>query len=324
MLLDAASLYFRAFYGVPESIRAPDGTPVNAVRGFCDMVSRLLTERRPARLVACLDLDWRPAFRVAALPSYKAHRVAGAAPGDPAPAGTPETVPDGLAPQVPVLLEVLAAAGLATAGADGHEADDVIGTLVARETADPVAVVSGDRDLMQVVRDAPTPVQLIYVGRGLAKAETLGPAEVAAKYGLPARRAGEAYAELAMLRGDPSDGLPGVPGIGAKTAATLVGRFGSWAELRAAVDDRSDARLAPPVRARLQAAAPYLAVVEPVVRVARDAPVRLDRDDAVPAAPADPDRLAELARTWALGGVVERLVAALAVTGGRAQKGAQK
>jgi 5'-3' exonuclease len=314
MLLDSASLYFRAFYGVPESITAPDGTPVNAVRGFCDMVSRLLTDRRPGRLVACLDLDWRPAFRVAALPSYKAHRVAGGP--DTAPAGIPEVVPDTLAPQVPVILEVLAAAGLATAGAEGHEADDVIGTLCARETADPVAVVSGDRDLMQVVRDVPTPVRLIYVGRGLAKAETLGPPEVAAKYGVPAARAGAAYAEMAMLRGDPSDGLPGVPGIGAKTAATLVGRFASWAELRAAVADRDDARMAPPVRSKLAAAAPYLAVVEPVVRVAVDAPVQVDGPDAVPGAPADPERLRELAERWALGGTVERLVAALAVAGG--------
>jgi 5'-3' exonuclease len=314
MLLDAASLYFRAYYGVPESITAPDGTPVNAVRGFCDMVSRLLTERRPARLVACLDLDWRPAFRVEALPSYKAHRVAGGT-LDTAPVGVPEEVPDTLAPQVPVILEVLAAAGLATAGAEGHEADDVIGTLCAAEKADPVAVVSGDRDLMQVVRDSPTAVRLIYVGRGLAKAETLGPAEVAAKYGVPAARAGEAYAEMAMLRGDPSDGLPGVPGIGAKTAATLVGRFGTWEELRAAVTDRADTRLSPPIRSKLAAAAPYLAVVEPVVRVALDAPVRVDRDDVVPAAPADPERLAALAEQWALGGTVERLVAALAAAG---------
>jgi 5'-3' exonuclease len=315
MLLDSASLYFRAFYGVPESITAPDGTPVNAVRGFCDMVSRLLTDRRPGRLVACLDLEWRPAFRVAALPSYKAHRVAGGP--ETAPAGIPEVVPDTLAPQVPVILEVLAAVGLATAGAEGHEADDVIGTLCAAEKADPVAVVSGDRDLMQVVRDAPTPVRLIYVGRRLAKAETLGPPEVAAKYGVPAARAGAAYAEMAMLRGDPSDGLPGVPGIGAKTAATLVGRFATWDELRAAVADRTDARLSPPVRSKLAAAAPYLAVVEPVVRVAVDAPVRVNGPDAVPATPADPERLAELAERWALGGTVERLVAALAAAGGR-------
>jgi 5'-3' exonuclease len=210
---------------------------------------------------------------------------------------------------------VLAAAGLATAGAEGHEADDVIGTLCATEKADPVVVVSGDRDLMQVVRDRPTPVRLVYVGRGLAKAETLGPPEVAAKYGVPADRAGEAYAEMAMLRGDPSDGLPGVPGIGAKTAATLVGRFGSWAELRAAVVDRTDTRLSPPVRSKLAAAAPYLAVVEPVVRVAEAAPVQLSGPDAVPATPADTERLEELARRWGLGGSMERLVAALAAAG---------
>jgi 5'-3' exonuclease len=310
MLLDAASLYFRAFYGVPQSITAPDGTPVNAVRGFCDMVARLVTEQRPGRLVACLDLDWRPAFRVAALPSYKAHRV----PGEPdtAPAGLPEEVPDTLAPQVPVILELLAAAGIATAGAEGHEADDVIGTLAAAERTDPVLIVSGDRDLMQCVRDEPHPVRLLYVGRGLAKAENLGPAEVAEKYGVPADRAGEAYAEMAMLRGDPSDGLPGVPGVGAKTAATLVGRFGSWAELRAAVADRTDTRLTAPVRAKLAAATPYLAVVEPVVRVALDAPVEQDRPDPLPAAPADPARLGALTEQWGLGGSVDRLRTALA------------
>ncbi len=310
MLLDSASMYFRAYYGVPESITAPDGTPVNAVRGFCDMVARLLTDRRPTRLVACLDLDWRPAFRVEALPSYKAHRVEGNDTGV-APAGIAEEVPDTLAPQVPVLLEVLDAVGIATAGAEGYEADDVIGTLAAGERSDQVLVVSGDRDLMQVVRDDPNEVRLIYVGRGLAKAETLGPGEVAEKYGVPVARAGEAYAEMAMLRGDPSDGLPGVPGIGAKTAATLVGRFASWAELRAAITDRSDTRLSPPVRNKLGAAAPYLAVVEPVVRVALDAPVHLDRADTVPSAPADPDRLDALVERWGLGGSVDRLLAAL-------------
>jgi 5'-3' exonuclease len=310
MLLDSASMYFRAFYGVPDTITAPDGTPVNAVRGFTDMIARLVTEHRPSRLVACLDLDWRPAFRVKALPSYKAHRV----PGEPetAPVGVPEEVPDKLSPQVPIILDVLAAAGIATGGAEGYEADDVIGTLAAGERTDPVLAVSGDRDLMQIVRDEPVPVRLLYVGRGLAKAEHLGPAEVAEKYGVPKSRAGEAYAEMAMLRGDPSDGLPGVPGVGAKTAATLVGRFGSWLELCEAVIDRSDTRLAPPVRAKLAAAAPYLAVVEPVVRVAVDAPVRLDRSDALPSAPAHPRKLAALSEQWGLGGSVDRLIKALA------------
>jgi len=224
MLLDSASMYFRAFYGVPDTITAPDGTPVNAVRGFTDMIARLVTEHRPSRLVACLDLDWRPAFRVKALPSYKAHRV----PGEPdtAPVGVPEEVPDKLSPQVPIILDVLAAVGIATGGAEGYEADDVIGTLAAGERTDPVLAVSGDRDLMQIVRDEPVPVRLLYVGRGLAKAEHLGPAEVAEKYGVPRDRAGEAYAEMAMLRGDPSDGLPGAKGVGEKKAAALLREHG--------------------------------------------------------------------------------------------------
>jgi 5'-3' exonuclease len=321
-LLDAASLYFRAFYGVPDSITAPDGRPVNAVRGFTDMVARLVTERRPARLVACLDLDWRPAFRVSAIPSYKAHRVAETQPAERVADGQPhggagpvEAVPDGLSHQVSIILEVLAAAGLATGGAEGYEADDVIGTLCATERQDAVEVVSGDRDLLQVVRDTPNPVRVIYAGRGLAKAEVFGPAELAAKYRLPAERAGDAYAEMAMLRGDPSDGLPGVPGIGEKTAATLVGRFASWDELLAAAADRSDARLGAGVRTKLAAAVDYLAVVEPVVRVAQDAPVHLDRDDRVPAEPVDPAALAELTERWGLGGSTDRLLTALRSTG---------
>lgn len=316
LLLDSASLYFRAFYGVPESVTSPDGTPVNAVRGFTDMVARLITERRPTRLVACLDLDWRPAFRVGAIPSYKAHRVAeGSDPSAPVGgAGPAEAVPDTLSPQVPIILEVLAAAGLATGGAEGYEADDVIGTLAAREAIDPVVVVSGDRDLLQVVRETPTAVRVLYAGRGLAKAELFGPVELAAKYRVPAERAGDAYAEMAMLRGDPSDGLPGVAGVGEKTAATVISKFGSWAELLASVSDRSDTRITAGVRTKLAASSDYLSVVERVVRVATDADVSVDRADVLPAVPVDPDRLGELAERWGLGGAVERLVTALRTT----------
>ena len=311
LLLDAASLYFRAYYGVPESITAPDGTPVNAVRGFTDMVARLIELRRPSRLVACLDLDWRPAFRVAAIPSYKAHRVA----QETGPGVTDvEEVPDTLSPQVPLILELLAAAGLAAAGADGYEADDVIGTLAAAERRDPVEVVSGDRDLFQVVRAEPTVVQVVYIGRGLAKAEVIGPAELASRYGLPETGAGPAYADLAALRGDPSDGLPGVPGIGEKTAATLISRFGSVEGLLAALDDPQSA-LAPGMRAKLRAARDYLELAPTVVRVATDAPVRPDRDDTLPLMPADPDALAALQRKWGLGTAVDRLVAALHARG---------
>jgi 5'-3' exonuclease len=314
-------MYFRAFYGVPDTVTAPDGTPVNAVRGFTDMVARLILERRPSRLVACLDLDWRPAFRVKAIPTYKTHRVAPGelvtADGEPiGGAGPAEAVPDGLGHQVPLILQVLAAAGIATGGAEGYEADDVIGTLCARERRIPVEVVSGDRDLLQLVRDEPNPTRVIYIGRGLAKAEVFGPVELAAKYRVPSERAGDAYAEMAMLRGDPSDGLPGVAGIGEKGAAVLVSKFGSWQELLAAMDDRADTRLPASARTKLAAATDYLAVVEPVVRVAPDAPVNLDRDDALPAAPVDQDALDELSERWGLASSNGRLASALAQVAG--------
>ena len=313
MLLDAASLYFRAFYGVPESITAPDGTPVNAMRGFTDMVARLVTERRPTRLVACLDLDWRPAFRVDALPSYKAHRVAGAS-RRPRPAGVPEEVPDTLAPQVPVILEVLAAAGIATAGAEGYEADDVIGTLRGRADRPGVAV-SGDRDLMQIVARRAGRCGCSTSGAGWPRPSCSGRPRSPRSTACRRRGPGEAYAEMAMLRGDPSDGLPGVPGVGAKTAATLVGRFGSWAELRAAV--RTAATPGWPRRC-----APSWPPAAPTWRWWSrwcgwrwTRPVRLDRPDRLPAGPGDPDRLAALAERWALSGSVDRLVAALAKAG---------
>jgi 5'-3' exonuclease len=186
----------------------------------------------------------------------------------------------------------------------------VIGALVAAERHDPVEVVSGDRDLFQVVRAEPTPVRVVYVGRGLAKAEVVGPAELASRYGLPETGTGPAYADLAALRGDPSDGLPGVPGIGEKTAATLISRFGSLEGLLAALDDPHSA-LASGVRAKLRAARDYLQLAPTVVRVATDAPVRLDREDTLPSAPVNSVRLTALQRTRGLGTAVERLVAAL-------------
>ncbi|MBP2472684.1 5'-3' exonuclease [Crossiella equi] len=305
VLIDAASLWFRAFYAVPESMTAPDGTPVNAVRGFTDMVARLITDRRPSRLVACLDADWRPDFRVKALPSYKAHRVA--EDGD----GAEEEVPDTLTPQVPVILDVLDAAGIATAEAVGYEADDVIGALAFAETKDPVEVVTGDRDLFQLVRDTPVPVRVVYVGKGIAKAEVFGPEELAAKYAIPAATAGESYAAMAILRGDPSDGLPGVAGIGEKTAAKLITQFGTLDNLLTAVDDPMDRVLTTRLRANLTAAADYLAAAPTVVLSATDAPVRHYRPDPLPASPADPERFAALGRRWGIDRSLDRLLKAL-------------
>ncbi|MFI6027573.1 5'-3' exonuclease [Amycolatopsis magusensis] len=304
-LLDSASLYFRAFYGVPESMTAPDGTPVNAVRGFTDTVARILTERKPSRLVACLDADWRPQFRVDLLPTYKTHRVADAE-------VNAEEVPDTLSPQVPIILELLEAVGLATAEAAGYEADDVIGALTVHETESPVEVITGDRDLFQLVRDEPTPASVLYVGRGWMKKEILDPAALAAKYNVPVENAGAAYADMAALRGDPSDGLPGVPGIGEKTAAKLITQYGSLEALVEA-GRNADKNLPLKTRIRLTEAADYLAVAPTVVRVAADAPVKMSRPDRVPAEPADPARVAELAERWGLGTSVERLLKALPV-----------
>ena len=295
MLLDAASLYFRAFYGVPTSITAPDGTPINAVRGFLDMTSTLVTRFRPTRLVACLDEDWRPAWRVALLPSYKAHRVAGA-PDE-------EEVPDELAPQVPVLLEVLAAFGITAVGAAGYEADDVIGTLATRGPG-PVDVVTGDRDLIQLIDDA-NGVRVLYTGRGVAKLEEMDAAAVRAKYGVEPSQ----YADFATLRGDPSDGLPGVAGIGEKTAAGLLGRFGDLAGLLAAVDARNPALPAASWK-RLDAAREYLAVAPDVVKVATD--IKLPPlPDALPRTPVDPDRVVALAEQWGLESAMARLTRAI-------------
>ncbi|MBJ8345584.1 5'-3' exonuclease [Antrihabitans sp. YC2-6] len=305
LLLDGASLWFRAFHGVPDSIVGPDGKPVNALRGFTDMVAQLVTRHSPTRLVVCLDLDWRPQFRVDAIPTYKTHRLApnGAATNT-------EEVPRMLTRQVPMILDVLRAAGIATAGADGFEADDVLGTLASREKTDDVVVVSGDRDLLQLVGDDPVPVRVFYVGRGLAKAELYGPTEVAAKYGVPLENAGDAYADLATLRGDSSDGLPGVAGVGEKTASALMLRFGSIQQLLAAVDD-PDSDIARGVRSKLESARAYIEAAVPVVRVARDAEIKISGSDELGREPADAAELERLAAKHGAESSVARLLSAM-------------
>ena len=308
LLLDGASMWFRSFFGVPSSITSPDGRPVNAVRGFVDSMATVITRHRPGRLVVCLDLDWRPQFRVDRIPSYKAHRVE-----EENPSGQidVEEVPDDLSPQVEMIADILDAFGICTGGAEGYEADDVIGTLAAQERRDPVIVVSGDRDLLQVVRDAPVPIRVLYLGRGLSTATLLGPVEVAERYGVPAHRAGEGYAELALLRGDPSDGLPGVPGIGEKTAATLLAQHGSLEAILAAVDNPKSS-LAKGIRAKLRAAGDYIDAAGPVVKVATDAPVELSTPtDALPLVAADPPRVADLATRLGVGSSIARLQKAL-------------
>jgi len=300
MLLDTASLYFRAFFGVPDSMKAPDGTPVNAVRGLMDFISRLVGEYSPTHLVCCWDNDWRPQWRVDLVPSYKAHRVEYVVPG---PAPDVEVVPDPLEAQIPIILDVLAAYGICVIGADGYEADDVIGTL-ATDAGMPVDVVTGDRDLFQLVDDA-ADVRVLYIARGVGRHERVDNAWVRAKYGIDASQ----YADFATLRGDASDGLPGVAGVGEKTAATLLNRFGNILGIIAAADD-SESDMGPAPRRRIKEALPYLAVAPDVVAVARDIDLGV-QDLTCPVTPADPDKVVELNDRWDLGSSAVRLVQAL-------------
>jgi len=300
MLLDTASMYFRAFFGAPE-VLAPDGTNVNAVRGMLGYLSYLVEQYRPSHLVCCWDEDWRPSWRVDLLPTYKAHRVVEPVVGAP----DIEEVPDPLEAQVPIIREVLAAFGIAVVGAPGYEADDVIGTL-ATGAGRPVDVVTGDRDLFQLVDDAAA-VRVLYIGKGVGKHEQVDEAWVLEKYGVSARQ----YADFATLRGDPSDGLPGVKGVGEKTAATLLQRFGDIDGIvAAAADPASD--LAPGPRLKIKDAADYLGVAPTVVAVARD--IDLPRGDALmlPSSPAAPAALGELTERWGLTSAVERLTGVLA------------
>ena len=301
MLLDSASLYFRAFYGVPDRRTTPDATPNNAIRGFLDMIATLLTEHGPTELVACWDNDWRPAFRVDAIPSYKTHRMVDGSDGL-------EESPENLTPQVPVIVAVLAAIGLPRLGADGYEADDVIGTLAVRSHGRAqVDVVTGDRDLFQLVDDAQS-VRILYTAKGgVREPDVVDQAYLQRKYGVSS---GAAYADMAVLRGDTSDGLPGVAGIGEKTAASLIGRYGDLATLRTAIDS-GDPALRGAQRARLEAASDYLDAAPRVVEVVKDIPLPAGFSAALPGEITDPGLLRRLTEEHDLTSPVARLLKAL-------------
>jgi 5'-3' exonuclease len=277
LLIDGSSLIFRAFYGVPQTTRAPDGTLVNAVRGTLDTLARLITERKPKRLALGTDEDWRPDWRVELLPSYKEHRTA-------------EPVPPLLEPQMPVVMECLAAVGIDAVGVSGYEAEDVIASLAARVET-PIEIYSGDRDLFTLIRDRE--IIVLYPEKtGLAEVDE---AEVERRYSIP----GRAYADFAILRGDPSDGLPGVAGIGAKKAADLVRRYGSvGAMLEAGIFRPADAEY-------LEKAG---RIVPPVTDLKIDVPRgRRDRY------PDDPARVEELGKRHGIESSFQRLQKALAL-----------
>lgn len=300
LLLDTASLYFRAYFGVKDPRETPDGTPTNAVRGFLDMVATLSTRFHPSHLVACWDNSWRPDFRVQAIPSYKSHRLV---------EGTQdkEEAPPGLEVQVPIIRRALESFGIPVLGSDGYEADDVIGTLTAQHHGRmPVSVVTGDRDLFQLVDDD-ADITVVYTARtGVRDAEVIRQEDLASRYGVAT---GSAYADMSMLRGDSSDGLPGVKGIGDKTAAQLITTYGSLAGLREALA-AGDPAIKGTRRTNLDAASAYLDVAPLVVNVAHDAPLP-DVPLTVPRELADPETLAQLVAAYDLGSPVGRLLQAL-------------
>jgi 5'-3' exonuclease len=276
LLVDGSSLIFRAFYGVPQTTRAPDGTLVNAVRGTLETLARLVTERKPKRLALATDEDWRPDWRVELLPTYKEHRTA-------------EPVPPLLDPQMPVVMDCLEAVGIDAIGVSGYEAEDVIASLVARVKR-PIEIWSGDRDLFTLIRDRE--IMVLYPEKaGLAEVDE---AEVERRYSIP----GRAYADFAILRGDPSDGLPGVAGIGAKKAADLVRRYGSvGAMLEAGIFRSADAEYLDKARR----------LVPPVTDLKIEVPARRAKW------PADPARIEELGHRYGITNSFQRLVAALSV-----------
>ncbi len=291
MACDTSYLFYRAFFGLPATLTSPDGHPVNALRGTCDFLTRLIESYSPDQLVCAWDDDWRPDWRVELVASYKAHRVAD---------DGGELVDENLARQIPWIRAALEAAGVPVVGASGYEADDVLASLAAQHEGTTL-VVTGDRDLFQLV-DAHTSV--VYVGSSVAKSELITPDDVLARHNVPAAR----YVDYAVLRGDPSDGLPGVKGIGDKTAAALVQQYPTLEAMVEAAGDPSTT-MRPAVRRSLQESADYVLRAREVTTTVATLPL------AAPASPGpDRDAVADITERLGLGQSVARLVDALVAT----------
>jgi 5'-3' exonuclease len=295
MLLDSASLWYRAYYGMPDTMLSPDGISVNAVRGYIDMTARLIQAYKPNRLVACLDGDWRPSWRVDIFPDYKANRIEDD--------GETEEEPETLTPQIPILLDLLDLFGIPVVGVDDYEADDVMATYAHVEQG-PTRIVTGDRDLFQVVNDKKD-VKIVYLAKGLSQHDLVDVKYVADKYSIP----GDRYDLFAMFRGDPSDGLPGVKGIGEKGAAIIAQTFASVEEALEGAKNAHE-NLAPALAKKIIAGADYLKIAPTLVRVARDVPLP-KVDLSLPKAPTDLSAIYQFKERYALGASVDRLISAL-------------
>ena len=294
MLLDSASLWYRAYFGMPDTLVSPSGLPINAIRGFIDMSAKLINLYQPNRLVACLEGDWRPSWRVELFPDYKANRID---------EDGEEEEPDTLSPQIPILLELLDAFGIATVGVDDYEADDVIATL-SKSEAGPVRVVTGDRDLFQLVDDAKD-VKVVYLAKGLTNHDLVDLKWIENKYLIP----GDRYALFAMIRGDASDGLPGLRGIGEKGAALIARSFANLDEVISAAKNESEL-LTPNLRKKVLESLDYAKIAPKLVHCAIDAPMP-NFDKNLPKTPFDINAVRKLQEEYGLGASVDRMIAAL-------------
>jgi len=295
MLLDSASLWYRAYYGMPDTLLSPTGMPVNAIRGYIDMTARLISMYSPNRIVACIEGDWRPSWRVDLFPAYKANRLEDE--------GDVEAEPETLTPQIPVLLDLLDAFGIPMVGVEDYEADDVMATFAVREKG-PIRIVTGDRDLFQLVDDR-RDVKVVYLAKGISQHDLVDISWVANKYGIP----GDRYALFAMFRGDPSDGLPGVKGIGEKGAALIANNFASVDEALAGAKAGHEV-LSASLAKKIIEGADYLKIAPTLVNCARDVAIP-SMTIAMPTKPEDLSAIYAIKDEYGLGASVDRLISAL-------------
>lgn len=295
MLLDSASLWYRAYYGMPDTLLSPTGMPVNAIRGYLDMTARLIVMYSPNRLVACIEGDWRPSWRVDLFPAYKANRLEDDS--------EVEEEPETLTPQIPVLLDLLDAFGIPMVGVDDYEADDVMATFAVREKG-PIRIVTGDRDLFQLVDDK-RDVKVVYLAKGLSQHDLVDISWVANKYAIP----GDRYALFAMFRGDPSDGLPGVKGIGEKGAALIANNFASVEDALAGAKAGHEA-LSASLAKKIIDGTDYLKIAPTLVNCARDVAIPSMKID-TPTKPEDLSAIYAIKEEYGLGASVDRLISAL-------------
>jgi len=294
MLLDSASLWYRAYFGMPDTLLSPTGEPVNAIRGYLDMTAKLISIYKPNRLVACIEGDWRPSWRVDLFPDYKANRLD--VEGE-------EEEPDTLGPQIPILLDLLEAFRIPIVGVDDYEADDVMASYTVSEPG-PIKIVTGDRDLFQLVDDK-RKISVVYLAKGIANHDLVDLRWIAQKYDIP----GERYALFAMIRGDASDGLPGIKGIGEKGAAVIAKQFQNLEEVMLAAEN-DDERLTPNAKKKLLESAEYARIAPKLVHCALDVPLpKLNID--IPKRPKDLDEIYQYQKDYGLGASVDRLIAAL-------------